>query len=100
MELYLNERKTAQEIIETGKYTDKIQNVLMLLARYYYHGFDNYDYHTWRKERYYNEEIDNYIKAFIPLIDGVFQTFSKKLKAKQEKKYEELEIWPVNVYYS
>ena len=38
MELYLNERKTAQEIIETGKYTDKIQNVLMLLARYYYHG--------------------------------------------------------------
>ena len=43
-------------------------------------GFQNMDYNIWRKDRYYNEEIDNYLKAFLPLIDGVFHTFCKKLK--------------------
>ena len=61
------------------------------MDNYFIKGFDNYDYHTWRKERYYNEEIDNYIKAFIPLIDGVFQTFSKKLKEKREKELKDKE---------
>ena len=47
-------------------------------------GFQSYEYNSWRKERYYNEEIDNYIKAFIPLIDGVFHTFCKAYPEKKE----------------
>ena len=49
-------------------------------------GFDNYEYNTWRKERYYNEDVDNYLKAFLPLIDGVFHTFSKKLSSEKNEK--------------
>jgi hypothetical protein len=48
-----------------------------------------YNHHLWRKERYYNEEIDNYIKAFLPLIDGLFHTFSIKEKEKKQKQEKE-----------
>ncbi len=34
--------------------------------------FNQFDNHKWRIERYYNEEVDNIIKAFIPLLDAVF----------------------------
>ena len=62
------------------------------MNNFFINSFDNYvDYNIWRKERYYNEEIDNYIKAFLPLIDGVFQTFSKKLIEKREKELKERE---------
>jgi hypothetical protein len=37
MELYLNERKLAEHIIQSGEYRDEAKDVLSLLARYYYH---------------------------------------------------------------
>ena len=49
-------------------------------------GLEHYEYHSWRKERYYNEDIDNYLKAFLPLIDGIFHTFSKKLVNEKSEK--------------
>ena len=52
-------------------------------------GIQGYDHHLWRKEKYYNEEIDNYIKAFLPLLDGLYHTFSKKEKEKENKKENE-----------
>ena len=62
------------------------------MNNFFINGLNNYeDYNNWRKERYYNEEIDNYIKAFLPLIDRVFQTFSKKLIEKREKELKERE---------
>ena len=61
------------------------------MNNFFIQGFDNYDYHTWRKERYYNEEMDNFIKAFLPLIDGIFHTFSKKLIERREKEFKERE---------
>ena len=35
-------------------------------------GFDN---NIWRKERYYNERIDNFLLAYLPLLDGIYKTF-------------------------
>ena len=39
----------------------------------YINTFDN---HKWRKERYYNEEVDNILKAHIPIFDALFYSFS------------------------
>jgi hypothetical protein len=36
--------------------------------------FKNYDNHKWRVERYYNEPVDNVIKAYLPIFDGVFRS--------------------------
>ena len=60
------------------------------MENFFMKGFENYEYHTWRKERYYTEDIDNYLKAFLPLIDGVFHTFSKKLA--HEKSDEDMKM--------
>ena len=35
-------------------------------------GFDN---NKWRIENYYNEKVDNFLLAYLPLLDGVFKTF-------------------------
>ena len=48
-------------------------------------GIQGYDNHLWRKQKYYNEEIDNYIKAFLPLLDGLYHTFSKKEKENKKE---------------
>ena len=39
----------------------------------YINTFDN---HKWRKERYYNEEVDNIIQAHIPIFDALFYSYS------------------------
>ena len=39
----------------------------------YINQFDN---HKWRKERYYNEEVDNILKAHIPIFDALFYSYS------------------------
>jgi hypothetical protein len=38
---------------------------------------DSYDIHNWRKERYYIEQVDNFIKAHLPILDGLYKTFAK-----------------------
>ena len=40
---------------------------------YYLNSFDN---NKWRIERYYNEEIDNILKAFIPIFDAIFYSYA------------------------
>ena len=44
------------------------------------HNYDAYlnqfDNHKWRKERYYNEEVDNVLKAYIPVFDALFYTYA------------------------
>ena len=40
---------------------------------FYINQFDN---HKWRKERYYNEQVDNILKAFIPIFDALFYTYA------------------------
>ena len=44
------------------------------------HNYNSYinlfDNNKWRKERYYNEEVDNILKAHIPIFDGVFCSYA------------------------
>ena len=68
--------------------TNPFEAFKLSMERHFIPGIQGYDLQLWRKERYYNEEIDNFIKAFIPLLDGLFHTFSKKLKEKESKENE------------
>ena len=44
----------------------------------------NFEYHTWRKERYYNEQVDNFFKAHMPILDAVFKSWAMKEPGKKE----------------
>jgi hypothetical protein len=37
---------------------------------------NDYDTHKWRIERYYNENVDNFLKAFLPVLDAIFKILS------------------------
>ena len=50
---------------------------------------NSYDNNLWRIERYYNEKVDNFLKAYLPLFDGVYHTFCKQKGPKKN------EIWMV-----
>ncbi len=36
----------------------------------------NYDVHKWRIEKYYNEYVDNVIKAYLPILDALYKSYS------------------------
>ena len=43
------------------------------------------NYHQWRFDRYYNEQVDNIIRAYLPLFDAIFKCWtSKKEPGKKE----------------
>lgn len=29
-----------------------------------------FEYNSWRMDRYYNEEVDNFLKVYLPLLDA------------------------------
>ena len=52
---------------------------------HFVHAIKGYDTHQWRVERYYNEQVDNFIKAHLPLLDGIYRSFaSQKGPSKKE----------------
>ena len=69
--------------------TNPFDSLKLSMENHFIKATNGYNHHLWRKERYYNEEIDNYLKAFLPLIDGLYHTFSIKEKEKREKEEKE-----------
>ncbi len=51
---------------------------------HYLPAMNSYDVHRWRKERYYNEQVDNFFKAHIPILDAVYRSWSIKEPGKKE----------------
>jgi hypothetical protein len=37
-----------------------------------------FEYHQWRKDRYYNEPVDNFMKTFLPLLDALYLSWAKQ----------------------
>ena len=80
----------------SGVTNNNFEALKLAFENNFINGMKGYDFHLWRKEKYFNEEIDNYIKAFLPLLDGLYHTFSKKeknknLKINEAKKEKEIE---------
>ena len=58
---------------QIGSIPESVQYAFEHNYNSYINTFDN---HKWRKERYYNEEVDNIIKAHIPIFDALFYSYS------------------------
>ena len=66
---YIRTLKTMDNALESVKFS---------FENHYKNAILGYDHHKWRKERYYNEKVDNFLKAYLPLLDGVYHTFAKQ----------------------
>ncbi len=51
----------------------------------------DYDTHKWRIERYYNENVDNFLKAFLPIFDAIFKSWAP-LKDPGKRVYKNFKI--------
>jgi hypothetical protein len=55
------------------------------------HGFNNhystvisgYDSHKWRIDRYYYEYVDNFLKAYMPVMDAIYKSNGVKEPGKE-----------------
>jgi len=56
-----------------------IESVKNAFSNYYPAALNKYpNPHDWRIERYYNEYVDNFLKAFIPILEAVFRSYATK----------------------
>ncbi len=46
------------------------------MNNHFYHALKDYDIHKFRKERYYNEQVDNFIKSHMPILDAFYKTYA------------------------
>ena len=75
---YIRTLKTMDNALESVKFS---------FENHYKNAINGYDHHKWRKERYYNEKVDNFLKAYLPLLDGVYHTFAKQKGPRKKEKF-------------
>ena len=50
----------------------------MAFEKHFDPAIKGFEYHKWCMERYYNEQVDNFLKAFLPILDGVYLSVAKQ----------------------
>ena len=63
-------------VLKTTKNT--LEAVKMAFELHFDEAIKGFEYHKWRKERYYNEQVDNFLKTFLPILDGVYLSWAKQ----------------------
>lgn len=71
-------------IQKINKFNNLFDAVEFTFNNHYIHCFGNQYHHKWRIERYYNEHVDNFIKAFYPVLDALFRSFARREVGKRE----------------
>ena len=66
---YVTVLKVTKDVLEATK---------MAFEKHYDVAIKGFEYHKWRKERYYNEQVDNFLKAFLPILDGVYLSVARQ----------------------
>ena len=66
---YIRTLKTMTDTFEAVKYS---------FENHFKNAISGYEHHNWRKERYYNEKVDNFLKAYLPLLDAVYHSWAKQ----------------------
>ena len=66
---YVTVLKTTKDILAATKYA---------FETHFDPAIKGFEYHKWCTERYYNEQVDNFIKAFLPILDGVYLSVAKQ----------------------
>ena len=46
------------------------------MEKHFLPALKDFDFHQWRVDRYYNENVDNFLKAFLPLLDAIFKSWA------------------------
>ena len=57
---------------------DPLEAVKMAFDNSYDEAIKGFNYHKWRIERYYNEQVDNFLKAFLPILDAVYLSWARQ----------------------
>ena len=72
--------KTAKDKYVTVLKTTKniFDAVKIAFEQHYEPVLNTFEYHKWRIERYYNEQVDNFMKTFLPLLDALYLSWSKQ----------------------
>ena len=66
---YVTVLKVTKDILEATK---------MAFEKHFDPAIKGFEYHKWRKERYYNEQVDNFLKSFLPILDGLYLSVAKQ----------------------
>ena len=66
---YVTVLKTTKNVLDAIK---------MSFELHFDEAIKGYEYHKWRKERYYNEQVDNFLKSFLPILDAIFMSWAKQ----------------------
>lgn len=76
---YMEVNKAFPTIMEAVKHS---------FETHYLPGMQQYaDVHTFRVTRYYNEPVDNTMKAYLPILDGVYKSICKRKPGSKEYFY-------------
>ena len=57
---------------------DPLEATKMAFEKHFDEAIKGFEYHKWLKERYYNEQVDNFLKTFLPLLDGLYLSWAKQ----------------------
>ena len=58
--------------------TDPLEAVETAFDNHFDEALKGFEYHKWRKERYYNEKTDNFIRAYLPILDALYLSWAKQ----------------------
>ena len=58
--------------------TDVLEATKMAFTQHYDPAIKGFEYHKWRMERYYNEEVDYFLKAYLPILDALYMSWAKQ----------------------
>ena len=58
--------------------TDPLEAVEEAFENHFDYAIKGFEYHKWRQERYYNEKVDNFLKAYLPIFDALYLSWAKQ----------------------
>lgn len=71
-------------ISKVSKFNTLFEAVQYTFEKHYTYALNSQNHHRWRVERYYNEHVDNFIKAFYPIFEALFRSYSRREIGKRE----------------
>ena len=58
--------------------TDVLEATKKAFTEHYDVAIKGFEYHKWRMERYYNEAVDYFLKAYLPILDALYMSWAKQ----------------------
>ena len=58
--------------------SDPLDAVQTAFENHFDEAIKGFEYHKWRQERYYNEKVDNFLKAYLPILDALYLSWAKQ----------------------